>query len=122
MEVRMQPASARTRSKNGGKWRFLSKSPLPVEDQTDAFSSENPEKHERDRNNRANCKTLNAARPQTDDHASCGSGRVTVAAEWYAANRDTCPPPIIPTLRSTFGFTACEAIEVIRRAAYGARP
>jgi hypothetical protein len=44
---------------------------------------------------------------------------VFVAADWYEANRQTCPHPVVPFLRKTFGLSAQEAVEVIRLANKG---
>lgn len=60
-----------------------------------------------------------ALRPETDDHASCGSGRIEEAAQWYRQHRAECPRPIIPNLIRRFGLAnPREAIEVLRIAAF----
>ncbi|MCG7504072.1 hypothetical protein [Mesorhizobium retamae] len=38
----------------------------------------------------------------------------TRAGLWYAENRDTCPRPVVPTLRRMFGLSALEAVQAIR--------
>jgi len=83
------------------KWRFLPKSPVPVEDQHDAFSSKNPEKRERDQNNPADCKTLS---------------EVDRAAAWLARHPAGTIRGVVPALRTRFDLTAKEACDAIRRA------
>lgn len=42
---------------------------------------------------------------------------INEAARWYAANRDACERPTIPTLRRRFDLTPLQAVQVIREAA-----
>ena len=42
------------------------------------------------------------------------SSHLEPAIVWYAANRDTCQHPVIPTLRRQFGISARDAITVLR--------
>jgi hypothetical protein len=45
----------------------------------------------------------------------------TRAGLWYAENRETCPRPVVPALRSIFGLSALEAVKAIREANGGGR-
>ncbi|MCB1463142.1 MAG: hypothetical protein KDJ90_12115, partial [Nitratireductor sp.] len=45
----------------------------------------------------------------------------TLAARWYAENRETCPRPIVPTLRTMFGLSSAEAVWAVMEATGGAR-
>jgi hypothetical protein len=50
-----------------------------------------------------------------------GASAATRAGQWYAENRDTCPRPIVPTLRAMFGLSALEAVQAIQFANGGAK-
>jgi hypothetical protein len=41
---------------------------------------------------------------------------VQEAAIWYAAHRDECPRPIIPTMREKFGLSAKQAVDALTQA------
>jgi hypothetical protein len=49
-----------------------------------------------------------------------GEPAATIAGRWYRENRDTCPRPVVPALRSMFGLTALQAVHAIREANGGA--
>jgi len=38
---------------------------------------------------------------------------VRQAADWYAANRDSCPHPVVPALKQRFGLSTVEAVRAI---------
>ncbi len=44
------------------------------------------------------------------------SEAITLAANWYRANRDTCPRPVVPMLQQRFGLTIAETISALREA------
>jgi hypothetical protein len=103
------------------KWRLPDKRPFPVECQRDAFSSENPEKHEQGRNKPHCCKTEIVTSADLPVGGTTGlshqsSVSIEQAAAWYRDHRYTAERPLIPALRRRFGLTAHEAVMALREA------
>lgn len=48
------------------------------------------------------------------DHHIDDDSHLEPAVAWYAANRDTCPRPIVPHIRRMFGHSARDAVQVLR--------
>ena len=107
-----------------------------------AIYSAGTENRERGQNKQADCKTRKGQKPpdaetetavpagprngggKSEKHSSAfaetsyhdGASAAMRAGLWYAENRDRCPRPVVPFLRSEFGLSALEAVEAIRLA------
>lgn len=60
-----------------------------------------------------------AAKSDQSNPIECDVSRDAVigqAAVWYAANRGTCPHPVVPALRSRFGLSPIEAVRAFKAA------